>query len=289
MLNQGFETGTVKSGPFELTYIVEGTGRPTIVVGSAKYYQRVFSANLRQRLRLVFVDHRGFTPSPGPVDSTAFALDTLIADIERVRHHLRLEQVAVVGHSSHAYMALEYAKASPEQVSHVVMIGISPDLSAASEEARIAYWDSFASPERKAIQEENERRLPDDEIARMPVSRGRQFIATYIRNGPQAWYDANFDSTPLWEGVDINMDMFDHVWGRVFRDIDITRHLDPLDRPVFLALGRCDFLVAAPSIWDSVLPAFRDVTVRVFERSGHTPPFEEPELFDAELLAWMGQ
>jgi hypothetical protein len=27
---------------------------------------------------------------------------------------------------------------------------------------------------------------------------------------------------------------------------------------------------------------------RVFGRSGHTPQYEEPELFDAELLNWMG-
>lgn len=27
--------------------------------------------------------------------------------------------------------------------------------------------------------------------------------------------------------------------------------------------------------------------MRVFERSGHTPPYKEPGLFDAELLRWM--
>ncbi|HET9314279.1 MAG TPA: alpha/beta hydrolase, partial [Vicinamibacteria bacterium] len=65
------------------------------------------------------------------------------------------------------------------------------------------------------------------------------------------------------------------------------RGLEALDRPVFLALGRYDFLVAPPSSWDRVRPKFKDLTVRVFERSGHTPQHDEPALFDAELLRWI--
>ena len=60
-----------------------------------------------------------------------------------------------------------------------------------------------------------------------------------------------------------------------------------LERPVWLGLGRYDFLVAPPSSWDRVRPHLRDLTVRVFERSGHTPQYEEAERFDAELLAWL--
>jgi proline iminopeptidase len=238
---------------------------------------------------MVFMDHRGFAPSPGPVDTMAFALDSLVDDMERVRRTLNLGRIAVVGHSGHAYMALEYAKKYPENASHVIMIGIAPDLSAASAAAQQEYWDTFASEERKAVQEENTRRLSDAQIAELPVSPGRRFIATYIRNGPRAWYDPRFDSTPFWEGVDINMDMFNYVWGRVFRDIDITRGLEKLDVPVFIALGRYDFLVAPPSGWDRIQPQFKSVTLRIFERSGHTPQYEEAALFDDELLRWMSR
>jgi proline iminopeptidase len=244
------DTGSVMSDGFELRFIVEGTGRPALVVGSAPFYSRVFSENLRRHLRLVFMDHRGFAPSPGLRDTTAFELDVLINDMELVRQSLDLGPVVVIGHSGQAYMALEYAKAYPEHVSGVVMIGISPDLSEASADAAEQYWNEFASPVRKATMAENLLHLPDEEIARLPVSPGRQFIRTYVRNGPRIWYDPSFDSSPLWEGVDVNMDMFNHVWGRIFRDIDIRRGLDAFDRPVLLALGRYDFLVAPPPAWD---------------------------------------
>ena len=283
------DAGSVVSDGFRLQYIVEGAGRPALVVGSALYYPRAFSENLRKHLRLVFMDHRGFAPSPGPRDTTAFALDTLIDDMEKVRKALNLGPVVVIGHSGHALMALEYAKKYPASVSHVVMIGIAPDLSASNAEATEAYWETSASAERKAVMEENLRRLPDDEIAQLAVSPGQKFIRTYIRNGPKAWHDPRFDSSPLWEGVEINMDMFNHVWGRIFRDIDITRGLDTFDRPVFLALGRHDFLVAPPSSWEPLRPLFKDLTVRIFERSGHTPQYEEAAAFDEELVRWINR
>lgn len=207
--------------------------------------------------------------------------------MERARKALRLGRIVVVGHSGHAFMALEYAKKYRRNVSHVVMIGIGPDISARSIEAAERYWHDFASPERKAILEENLRRYPDEQLARLPP--GERFGRDYVRRGPKIWYDPRFDSSPFWEGVNLNMDMFEHVWGRIFRDIDITRGLDKLNEPVFLALGRYDFLVPPPSAWDAVRPKFKNLTVRVFERSGHTPQYEEATLFDAELLAWLRQ
>ncbi len=279
------DTGSIATGNFRLRYRMEGTGTPTIVIGFPTYYARVFSQNLRSHLRLVFLDHRGSAPSPGPVDTTEFALDRLVDDIERARQELGLGRIVVIGHSGNSYMALEYAKKYPANVSHVVMIGIAPDLSAASDEATEEYWQKLASPERKAVMEENVRRFPDEQLEQLPP--GQRLVRSYVRNGPRIWYDPRFDSSPLWEGVEMNMDMFDYVWGQVFRDIDITQGLDALDRPVFLALGRYDFLVAPPASWDPIRPKFRDLTVRVFEQSGHTPQYEEAALFDAELLRWM--
>ncbi len=279
------DTGSIATGKFNLRYRIEGTGTPTIVIGFPTYSARAFSQNLRSHLRLVFMDHRGSALSPGRVDNTEFALEKLVDDIELARRTLRLGRIAVIGHSGHSFMALEYAKKYPANVSHVIMIGISPDLSAVNAEAAEQNWQQLASSERKAIMEENLRRVPDEQLSKLPP--GKRFWRSYVRNGPRIWYDPRFDASQLFEGVGINMDMFDYVWGEVFRDIDITQGLDTFDRPVFLALGRYDFLVASPSTWDPIRPEFRDLTVRVFEQSGHTPQYEEPALFDAELLRWM--
>ena len=279
------DSGIIRSGKFNLEYRIEGTGPTAIVIGFPTYYSRIFSENLRSHLRIVFVDHRGSAASPGPVERAEFDLERLIEDIELVRENLGLGRVIAIGHSGHSYMALEYAKKYPDNVSHVVMIGTGPDLGASSRDAREQHWEELASAERKAALEENRQKMPDEQLAQLPP--GEAFIKTYIRNSPRGWYDPHFDSSPLWEGVDINMDMFDYVWGELFREIDVTRGLEDFDRPVFLALGRYDFLGATPSSWDPIRDRFQNVTVRIFEKSGHTPQYDEPELFDSELLAWI--
>jgi len=279
------DSGSIPSGQFRLNYRIEGTGAAAIVIGFPNYYTRVFSEDLRSYLRLVFVDHRGSAASPGSVDTTEFALERIVDDLELVRETLGLGRIVVIGHSGHAFMALEYAKKYPANVSHVVMIGIAPDLSASSRQAAQQSWLRLASPERKSALEENQRKITDDQLTQLAPS--ERWIKSYVRNGPRAWYDPHFDSTPLWEDVDINMEMFNYVWGELFRDIDVTRGLENFDRPVFMALGRYDFLVAPPSSWEPIKDSFNDLTVRVFEKSGHTPQYEEPELFGRELLAWM--
>jgi proline iminopeptidase len=279
------DTGSVAAGSFRLRYQIEGTGPPTIVIGSSVYYPRIFSQNLRRHLRMVFLDHRGFAPSPGPVDTAAFALDTLLDDVERTRQQLGLGPVAVIGHSGHALLALEYAKRYTENVSHVVMIGIAPDFGAENNERRAQHWDQTASAERKTALEAARARLPDEQLEKLEP--GEAFIKGYVRDAAQIWYEATFDCTPLWEGVELNVDMISHVWGRTFAEIDITQGLDSLEKPVFMALGRFDFIVAPPSTWDSIAPMFRDLTLRIYEKSGHTPPYEESALFDENLLDWM--
>jgi len=279
------ERGTVSAGPFQLRYQIEGTGTPTIVIGSSDYLPRAFSNNLRKNLRMVFLDHRGYAPSPGPMDVSAFAKDKLLDDVERARQQLGLGRIVIMGHSIHSIMALEYAKKYPDNVSHVVMIA-APRRMAEDESLIIQYWEEFASPERKAVMGEKLRNLPDEELAKLPP--GQRFIRTYIRNGPLIWYDPNFDSSPLWDGVETNDD-FEQKFaqGQVFQDFNITKGLENFDRPVFLALGRYDFRVAPPYAWDQVTPNFRDITVRIFEKSGHWPHYEEPDVFDTELLSWL--
>ena len=278
-------TGTIESGMFQLDYRIEGTGDPAIVIGFPNYYPKVFSSSLRSSLQLVFVDHRGSAPSPGPVPVSEFSLTRISDDIELVRTELGLGKVVIIGHSGHALMALEYAKRHPDSVSHVVMIGIAPDLGDANSAEAQRNWDESASVARKVAYESNWYGISEEESEE--AFPGQNFIRTYVRNGPMAWYDPEFDSTPLWEGVEVNMDMFNHVWGTLLSEIDITQGLEVFAHPVFLALGRYDFLVAPPSSWDSVKPHFKDLTVHIFEESGHTPQYEEAALFDSHLIAWM--
>jgi proline iminopeptidase len=276
-------TGHVYSSGFKLQYIVEGNGTPTIVVGSSLYYSRTFSNNLRNRLKLAFVDHRGFSPPYDAKDTSLFQLDSLVDDIELVRKHLGFDKIIVIGHSGHAFMALEYAKKYPANVSHVVMMCEAPCLSPEGHEAAQRYLNDSVCPERKAALAQNLARLPQA----IEAEPEKAFITYCLLMGPKYWFDYNYDATKLWEGVEVNMAMFDYVWGEVFRDIDIIENLDKLQAPVLVALGRYDYLVPPPYMWEPIRDKFSNLTIRIFEKSGHAPQFEEPELFDKELLEWL--
>jgi proline iminopeptidase len=278
-------SGTIAVDEFNLRYTIEGEGKPTLVIGSSIYYPRTFSKNLRKHLKFVFLDHRGSAPYPGKLDTVSYSLEKILQDMETARQQLNMGEIIVIGHSGHSYMALEYAKKYPENVSHVVMIGIAPNLGPENAKLTERVWEESVDPVRKKIMQENLQRLPDEKLAQL--SGGQIFNQRYIRNGPHIWYDPHFDATPLFEGVEFNMDMFNYMWGSVFRDIDITKNLENLSAPVFLALGRYDNIVAPPYSWDPFRPKFHDLTVRIFEKSGHTPQLEQPEYFDEELLDWL--
>lgn len=282
---QSCMNGIIESQGFDLGYRIEGTGPNTLVVGSSVYYPRIFSENLRKHLRLVFIDMRAFAPTPRIETPLTFDLNLLLDDIECMRQKLGLGQVIIVGHSGNAFLALEYAKRYPEHVSHVLMIGAGPDFSEHSKKIADQYWEEMASLERKAAFVKNFELHPDSEANQIPLN--KRFIWNYLRHSARLWYDLNFDAAPFWKEVNVNGPIFDYVWGTLFRDIDLTKSLSALDKPVFLSLGRYDFVVAPPDAWNPLRSKFKDLSVHLFEKSGHSPFYEEAELFDAVLLDWL--
>ena len=91
------------------------------------------------------------------------------------------------------------------------MIGTSPKFDAENAKAALMYWQESASSERKTAMVENFKKMPDEQLAKLTPS--QRDIKEYVRNGPIYWYDAKFDSSPLWQGVETNLDMVEYVWG----------------------------------------------------------------------------
>lgn len=276
------DTGSIPVGKFELKYRIEGTGVPAIVIGSAIYYPRTFSQRLRDHLRLVFIDHRGFAHTSNHLEPSDYTLDTVLDDIEHIRKTLNLPRVIIIGHSGHGYMALEYAKKYPDVVSHLILLAMSPDGSPRSFEAADRYFQESVCPERKALLAKRLASLQ----AEIDANPSQAFVTRALKFGPMIWYDENFDASNLWKDMKVNPEIMDYLWGKVFREIDITKNLDKLNSPVLLGLGRYDYW-DPPYLWEAIRPHFKDITIRVFEKSGHTPQYEEPELFDQELLQWL--
>lgn len=114
----------------------------------------------------------------------------------------------------------------------------------------------------------------------------KRFVHMCIRMGAQSFYDYTYDAAYMWEGVYANMPIIDHLWGEAFGELNLIQSLASFNKPVFVGLGRYDYLVAPVSLWNSVDDTYENVKKVIFEYSGHNPMFEEPQSFDRELIKW---
>lgn len=277
------QSGYVRVDGFELGYRVEGEGVPVLVIGSAIYYPRLFSQELRKRLKLVFVDHRGFVRPPRDLEPGDYTLDRIVDDIERMREALDLRDFVILGHSGHAFMAMEYALKYPDAVRRVALLNTAPTNSKERQEGSFRSFMETAGPERKAKFERDIAKL----AAEVEADPARRFVHLLIRMEAHSFYNLAYDSAPLWDGVYTNMEIIDHLWGEAFARLHLDQTLKSFSKPVFLGLGRHDYLVAPVSLWDGVGETGTSVRKTVFEHSGHNPMLEEPERFDSLLTDWI--
>ena len=264
----------------KLHYVVEGSGIPCIVV-TGSHYKRVFSKDLRRHLKLVFVDFRHSSEAEAAAKIDGITVDTLIDDIDQVRKALGFDRLAVIGHSLPSIIALEYARKYPEHTSHVILIGAPPFMITPKEQE--AFWESDASQARKLADKHNLERITDEDLKKAPP--GTAWKLLFVRTGAHYWYDPSYDSSRLLEGIALNMNLMPHVAG-LFKDYDVGKRTPRVATPVFLALGRYDYLVPYHT-WDGRKESFPNLSYNLFEKSGHYPMFEEPTLFDQKLLEWI--
>lgn len=261
-----------------LHYSTEGKG-PTCLVLSAigsDPYQRMMPSQLAERLRLVYIDLRGSGRSTGdPADLT---FEVLAGDLEAIRGELGVDRVAVLGHSILGALAIEYARRRPGSVSHVVLVGTPPSGDMASLATKSsAFFEEHASAERKRLLQENLANLPE----------GASMAERMHAQTPMRFYDARFDAVPLFAGGSADPGLLMHILGTLIPGWDVRAESGSLRGvPIFIAHGRHDYTVPYV-LWDGVVDALPDATLRLFDHSGHQPFFEEPELFADALSKWL--
>jgi proline iminopeptidase len=270
---------TLDCDGFLLDIKIVGEGQDVVIIGSSDYYAKTFSTDLYTKLRLIFVDHRGFGASTRDFTNNDFELDKIVSDLEFVRRSLKLEKFVLVGHSGHGYMVLAYAQKYPDHVSKLVLMNLSPYGGPKNFEAANKYFQESVCPERKLLLSQNLVTL-EAKVAAYPA---RAFIARMLVFGPMIWFKPDYDATWLWENVKIVPEMIDYVWGKIFAEIDIKNYVSHLSMPVLLVLGRYDYW-NPPYLWESYRILFKDLTIRIFEQSGHSPQLEEQSEFNRELV-----
>jgi len=269
---------TVSSRGAELFYTTRGQGPLCLVPSSigAGPYERQALPPLPDHLRLAFVELRGSGRSTGEPAELTF--DLLAEDLEAVRKDLGADRAAVLGHSILGVLAIEYGRRCPRTVSHVITAGAPPfgDMARLAPLAR-AFFQEDASEERKKLQQEALARLPKD----APPG------ALMLAQTPSRFFDARFNPAPLFaDASPKGAALIGHLLGTLAPGWDVTASAQSLRVPLFLAHGRCDYVVPH-TLWRGLPEKLPDATFHLFERSGHQPFFEEPEAFTRAVVDWM--
>jgi proline iminopeptidase len=249
-----------------------------MVLGTHRFYPRYFPQSLRDHFEIVFCDLRQWVPTPDGFNVSTITRDTFSNDIDALRQAAGFDRPIVAGQSQHGTLALGYAQRFPQHVRGVVAIApVPPSRNEEWFEARDEFFRRDANADRRAVHERNQANRP------AVVETAQDFIEAYVADSARCWYDPTFDCSDLWDGVDVNMQVMGQVWAPAVLG---GYTVEESAIPVFLALGRYDYLVPYDA-WDDAMRRLAKVHVKLYDRSSHQPPYEQPEEFSADFVEWV--
>ncbi len=261
--------------------------------GCEPYHRRFFDP---QRYRIILFDQRGCGRSTPHAELAGNTTQALVADIERIRTELGVEQWLVFGGSWGSTLALVYAETFPERVLGLVLRGIflcRPQeihwfYQTGASRLFPDYWQGYLNPIPEAerdnlLQAYHERLTGDDEVARMAAAK--------------AW--------SLWEGrcatLQPSRAVVDH-FGDPFTALSLARiechyfindsFLEPnqilrdaarlKDIPGVIVQGRYDAVCPMESAW-ALHQAWPRAELKIIADAGHSA--SEPGILSALVAA----
>jgi proline iminopeptidase len=263
-----------------LSYEIKGggAGTPLIAVngGPGVDHSYLLSSGAWSELSkgrpVVLYDQRGTGRSPALRKGQSCTLADQIEDLDALRAHLGYAQVDLFGHSWGGYLAMAYAARHPDRVRRLIICD-----SAAPKIGDTVFLFKDVFPETNARQDALEfaNQLGDSVATRNSFL---EYLSMLFYD-PQK-RDAYMAKTiPTFNREVRNYDkrVNEAVWNDVQR-FDLNPELPKLAMPTLVITGRFDMNVAPSVAWKihRAIPGSRFV---VFERSGHMPFYEEPDVF----------
>ena len=274
--------GVIEVDGSQLKYVVEGEGTTCLVIGSSIYYPRTFSDKLRGHLKMYFVDMKWFAKDYAVENLDKVTIESIVQDVEEIRVALGLEMPLIMGHSIHGTIATEYIKKFGDQVSGLIVIGSPAEWGNAIYDTKAAALWATASPERKKLQEKNWGKV--NELDRLTGQ--EEASARYNNMSPQYWFNPEYDAGWLWKDMTVHSELTQHLFTKVFDDYNMFAPPVSINVPVFVALGKYDYVIPH-TLWHFSYESIPDFKLVLFEKSGHTPQLEESQHFDKVLIKWI--
>jgi len=249
-----------------ISYCVSGKGPFALVMpvnwGMDSLVYRKGLSSLEFYLALVTFDPRGVGRSEPPRSREEYALDTTARDAARVADAIGLPRSVVLGHSGGGAVALAYALAFPERVSHLILVSTA---------TRWASPSPLGSGGPTPATEEAMRERVRESIARA-VQDPARFARAMVQLLPRMRFSP---------------DRLRWVSARGPEADDVASRLAEIRAPVLIVHGRQDRLVplAEAEALQAGIPGSRLV---VLEDCGHWPHVERRSEFVAAVKGFLG-
>jgi len=285
-----FDSGFLSVSPLHTLYYEQSgnpNGKPVVFLhggpggGTNPKCRRFFDPDV---YRIVLFDQRGCgksTPHAELVDNTTW---DLVADIERVREHLRIDRWQVFGGSWGSTLALAYAQTHPDKVSELVLRGIfmlrrwelewfyQKGCDALYPDAWETYLNAIPEVERGDLISAYHRRLTSpDASTRIAAARAwsvwegaTSFLwqdASHIESSAEDEFALAFARIECHYFV--NGGFFEHD-DQLLRNIDRIRGI-----PAVIVQGRYDVVCPLRSAWD-LHRAWPEADLRIVQDAGHS-------------------
>jgi pimeloyl-ACP methyl ester carboxylesterase len=250
-----------------LSYVEQGSGQgPAIVLlhgltDSWRSFAGVLP-HLPASIRSIAVSQRGHGDSDKP--DNGYRIGDFASDLAELFGCLGLASAVVVGHSSHGLVAQRFAIDYPELTDGIVL------------------ESSFATLRGNR----NLRDLVATSIATLKDPIDRDFVrkfqeGTFLKSVPKSFIDMAVAET---------LKVPAHVWRAAFAGLleeDHSSELGAIAAPTLLIWGDRDAIVMRDR-QDQLLSGIGGSEIAIYEGVGHSPHWEEPERFAADLVRFLG-
>lgn len=222
---------------------------------------------LSDKVQLIYVDQRGCGRS-APADPETYTLANNVADLEALRDALGLEQTVLMGASYGGMVALAYAQAYPERVSHLVLVATAAHHSFLSQAKQNV--KKLGTPEQKEIAD----------VLWRGAFESNDHVAEYYRTmGPlyAKKYDPERTEASLRRGHR-NYEALNRGFRTFLRELDLTPGLGRITASTLLIAGRHDWICSVEQS-ERIAEGIPHVQLKVFEQSGHSIISDENQAF----------
>jgi proline-specific peptidase len=271
-----------------LAYRREGAGPTLVCHGGGPGFSASYLGDLGgldERLELILLDPRGTGGSDRPADSSAYAINDYVGDLEELRRHLGLERLNLLGHSHGGVIAIAYAARHPERVERLILASTLARWAPGQEEAMQKAMESHSgepwyADAKAALEEEQAGAFTTDE--EMQALAFREFPFYFAH-----YDDAARDYLEILHAEATNADTLRYFNQEVFPTFDLRPELERISAPTLVIAGAEDFITGPPSASD-IEQGLADVSKVIIPGCGHFVFVEAREAFAEAVASFLG-